>query len=352
MFVSKDFIMIKSKNSLIFLIFAVYSIFSTLSLYSANRMDRSDIETKTVSGRYDKSYPIEYKKVGWIFGRPSEESSSEQFKRAQDLEKAGKIKSACRAFNALVCKWGSSVEAAEAQYNVARLTEERGKYLQAFREYQYFLDYYNVEMLNNKVSFLNILERQYAVANALRANIGKGFLGIGDVGVDTVASMYTKIAANAGTWDKSSMCLLMCGACYEADKNYVKAIFEYENLISTYPQSKETEEALYRIAICRYKLSQRYHRDERMLKNTIVAMDMALERAPHHEYAEATRAYRGEVYDILTDLVFKKASFYDNIRHNDKASLIAYKDFLKQYPNSKESEVAKKRIAELELRVK
>ncbi len=78
--------------------------------------------------------------TGCLGGHVLQALMNESFDAA--LEKAGRLRGARKAFDALVHEWGDAPEAAEAQLGVAALHETAGNLEAAFREYQYFIEHY------------------------------------------------------------------------------------------------------------------------------------------------------------------------------------------------------------------
>ncbi len=296
--------------------------------------------------RFDESAPPKHKTSGFFFGKPARNSPSKQLAYAKELEREGRYAKAGKAYNALVRKWGASREAAEAQYGVARMAEKRGKELEAFREYQYLLENYNLSMVDG-ANLTNILQRQFAAANTLRAQLGTGFIGLFEPSVDTVAGMFRRIASSAPAWDKADDCMFMRGLSYETMKKYVDALYEYEDLASRYPDSELRGDALYRAAVCRYVLAMKSPRDGKTMRNAVVAMGLALRNDPSHKFAKFTALHMDELNEKLAEMAFEKAEFYDTIRKNPSAALIAYQTFLNEFPESSFSEKARQRVKEL-----
>src|SRR6185295_587897 len=83
-------------------------------------------------------YEETHKTHSWIsFSRPAEKTAARQLARADKFKSKGKLKAACRAYHALVVTWPGSTEAPGAELNYAELLEKRGKFADAFDEYQY-----------------------------------------------------------------------------------------------------------------------------------------------------------------------------------------------------------------------
>jgi len=300
-----------------------------------------------VTGFYEKddSAAPDLKEPRVIFGRPAKKTSAEQLVYARKLERKGQIRKARKAYNALVHRWGYAPEAAAAQIGVAALHEMAGNYKEAFREYQYYIDYFG-DGGSDGFAYNDVLASQFAVANALRAQMKGGWFS--SPGADLVAALFGRIAANAPDWERAPECLMLQASCFEDDKKYLDAIPIYEALAVRYPRSSFSTDALFRAASCRYKTSQRYPRDERTLRNALAAGIKAMRADPGHELAEETSARIAELSSRLSATNFEKAQFYERIRNHPQAAIVAYRQFLSTFPTAAEADEARARIQRLE----
>lgn len=317
---------------------------NTAGNFKGNEFDSSGIRTSIVAAP-------EFKQKGLFTRSPKKKTSKEQLEYAQELEKNKEYKTATKEYNALVYEWPTAPEAPSAQLGVARTLELREKHLDAFKEYQYLINNYDVRHLPDGISFTDVLNSQFRIANYYLTKIESSFLGTGSIGVDGVAEAFAQIARNAPEWERASECLLRKGLAYETAGRNVEAIFEYEDLVGRYAGTQVANEALYRAAIARYHIAKDTPRDEKTLRNTIVAMSLAMKAAPDHEYAEATAKHRKTIEAMLTALLYEKAQFYDKIKPNKKAALISYKSFIEEFPLANEATEAEQRIKELEAEI-
>ncbi|MCL1909576.1 MAG: outer membrane protein assembly factor BamD [Kiritimatiellaeota bacterium] len=297
--------------------------------------------------RYESADAPEFKEKGFIFGRPAKGAPEEQLAHAAALEAAGNIRSAARAYNALVSEWPTSEHARAAQLKVAEMYAKRGRALDAFREYQYFIEKFAGA---DDADFKTAITRQYALANAELARLDKGAFSSSDP--DNVADMFRKIIANAPDWEHAAECQFKRGAAYEHKRDWLDAAFAYEALVTRYPDSGLRTDALYRSAFARVKLSDKYPRDERIMKNAIHSLRMAHTYDASHDSAADALKHNNRLTATLTKMNFEKAEFYDKIRKKPEAAIIAYKAFAKEFDGSPEAEKALKRVAELEKSLK
>lgn len=317
-------------------------VFARNGMSAANRSSASGTSSFYTK---DESAAPDLKEPRVLFGRPAKKTPAEQLTYAKKLEREGQVRKARKAYNALVHSWGYASEAATAQIGVAALHEMVGNFTASFREYQYYIDYFG-DGGNDGFAYNDVLTSQFAVANALRAKMGGWWFSA--PGADLVAAFFGRIAANAPDWERAPECLMLQASCFEGDKKYLDAIPVYEALAVRYPRSAFSTDALFRAAICRYKTSQRYPRDERTLRNALAAGIKAIRADPGHELAAETSARIVELTSRLTATNFEKAQFYERIRKHPQAAIVAYRQFLADFPTAAEADEARKRIQCLE----
>ena len=296
-------------------------------------------------GSYDETSAPALKEPRVIFGRPAMKTPAAQLDYAKALENEGRTRKARKAYNALVHQWGYSPEAASAQLGVAALYEKAGHFKEAFQEYQYYIDNFANGTRTEAVRYHDLLASQFSIANALRSRLGSGWFS--SPSVETVGRMFGHIIDNGPDWERTPESMMLQAMCYESDKAYLDAIPVYEALVSRYPYSRFKEEAQYRAATCRYKTSRMYPRDERTLKNALASLMKAFRDAPSHEMASETSKRIAEMSAKLTAMNFSKAEFYDKIRHDPDAAILAYSEFLNLYPTASEAPAAEARIQTL-----
>ncbi|MGI5869867.1 MAG: hypothetical protein ACOX9C_10555 [Kiritimatiellia bacterium] len=291
----------------------------------------------------DEAAAPELKEPRFLFGRPDKDTAAEQLAHAVRLEEAGQLRGARKAYNALVHEWGEAPEAATAQLGVAALHESAGNLAAAFREYQYFIEHYASAAEINGVDYQKVVEKQFAVANSLRDKMGGWF----SPNAEFVASMFRHIVDNAPEWSRAPECMLLEGSAYESEKMDAEAIVAYDALASRYPASELRDDAIHRAAACRYRISRRHSRDERTLNHALAALSRAYREAPDHPMAESASQQIAELSKRRATMLFERAEFYDRIRDNPSAALVAYEQFLMTCPASAEAPWVRDRIVEL-----
>jgi tetratricopeptide (TPR) repeat protein len=277
-----------------------------------------------------------------MFMRPGAKTPALQLERARKFESRGKRSSALDAYQDLIHTWHNAPEALPAQQAIARLYEQRKRYERAFLEYQYLLVHFS-----GRCPYREIVERQYALANHLDAP-RRNFLGLQMNSAEESRRRYEQIARNAPNWIRTPDVLLKVGACFESDEELPAAADVYARLQARYPASSAAPLAARREVECRYSLSIRYPKDDALCSKAITAADAALQAYPTHPDRAQFAAWREELGDRQADSVYQRAVFYDTFRKQPQAALVAYREFLRQFPGSKRVAAVRERIRQLE----
>ena len=280
-----------------------------------------------------------------IFHDPAEDTPDAQLARAKRLEERGRHGAAASAYDALVHEWHNDPSAPVAQLGVARMFAARGKRVRAFQEYQYAIDFFQ-----GSFDFNAVIEEQFKLASELRAEIGTGFLGMGgESSVDGVANLFRLVARNAPDWSRAPDCYLQMGLTYEENGKYDEATQPYESLLMRYPTSPAAEKAMFRLAMCRAVLAQKFPRDSLQQRFAVSALRAVLAAQPDHPEADRAKKILASLESHVAQLDFEAAAFYDRPSlGKPKSALIAYRSFLRQHPDSAFSKTAIERIQALQ----
>lgn len=286
----------------------------------------------------------DFKEPGWLWSAPRENTPAAQMARAKALEAEGHLTAARKAYNALVKSWGSSEFASEAQFRVAVLHETQKHFEEAFREYQYYLDHYARTAPVPGVTYEIVLGAQFSVANHLRTRLGHG---ISSPSTELVASMFRRLVKNAPDWRRADECVFNEALSYELGDIPTKAIPVYERLVAKFPDSGLVLDALYRAGFCRYRLALKTPNDERTAAHALDTLRRATRAGADHPEAERAFEAIKDLSARLTQGAYERAEFYDRIRHDPAAAILAYGQFLEEHPGAPQAEKVRARIAEL-----
>jgi len=266
-----------------------------------------------------------------------------QLDYAKKLEEQGKKRKAAKQYRALVHQWHDSPEALDAQLSYSRLFEDRGKYARAFDEYQYLVHFYPL-----RVDYDKVLEHQFAIANQVMTERRMAlFVFKGFEAPERALSMFERIVGNAPQWSRAPEAQFRIGWIHEQMNEFEEAASAYTSLLHLYPRSEFVESAAFRRGCTLYKLAKRSPRDEGACRNALSALSTCrTQYAGPEENTTVADKYMQELKSTLARMYYNRASFYDRTKR-PRAALLAYKDFVKQFPDGQLASEAMARIDDL-----
>ncbi len=292
----------------------------------------------------DPAAAPEHKTPWHLFGAPAEDTAADQFARGRAFEAKKRWGAAIGAYQALVHNWGASAEAPAAQLSIARLLEFTGEYEDAFKEYQYWLEHYGAAG-GGEFGYADVVAAQFACANQLRTRISSSPWS---PSYGLVAAMFRKVAENAPDGPRAAESVFLEAMCFELGGADDRAVPVYERLVVKYPANELVAPSRYRAAFCRARLADEAPNDGRTLALALTALRGALATAPDSPDAARAAERERELRARQTAQAFERAAFYDRVRGKPDAAAIAYRDFLRRFPEAAEAPKARARIAEIE----
>lgn len=279
----------------------------------------------------------------YLFRRPKMKTAPAQLVYADQLLEQGRTKRAMRHYLALTRFWPESPEAGEAQYKYARLTDQRGKLLDAFDEYQRLFDHHT-----GFFPYEPVLQRQFEIAKqVMHTRKGKFFIFPGFAAPERAAPLFEKIVQNGPQSEHAPEAQFLMGKAYEESLEYEQAVAAYMKAQQRYSWSPFAGQASFRTAHCYYLLAQESPNNKQLIENAWAATVLFLSSYPKSEHAETAREYAATLRRQRAHLAYNTAVYYDRIEKRPESALIAYRTLVREYPDSDWTEMAKSRIEEL-----
>ena len=292
----------------------------------------------------DDNLKPERKEPHWwwfMVGGPSRESAADEFAYCQGLVAEGSYSKACRELDNLVRQWPTAPEAWKAQQLRAELLLEKlDDAEEAFKAYQYLLDFYSLPC-----DYAAIADKLYEVAGVLKLE-GKEVMFVRFANTVDVRRAYEKcvLRAPGAKWAPEAM--LIIAGLREDEGKYVEAVKVYENLRNLHPESEQAKTAIAREATVRMQvLRDRGYNRARGL-DTADFLRLAL-RTCRPDDAAAIQGYLDEVTGLLDEEAYRGAKFYDSTTRTKRSAVAAYEQFLREHPQSPHADEVRARIAEL-----
>jgi outer membrane protein assembly factor BamD (BamD/ComL family) len=284
------------------------------------------------------------RKTPSLFHRPALPTASEQIAFAGELLAQARTGSAARAYLAVVHQWHDSPEAPRAQLASARLLYDSGHYRRAFDEFQYLVDFFP-----GLFPYDEAIDRQFRIANRIRTQEHRGFLFFPSyVAPERALPLFEQVLKNAPQGEHADESQFLVGTIHEGRREDEQAALAFETLRQRYPGSEFLAEAGFRAALAHLRIAGSVPRDERVCRSSLSILNAFLSEHRDHPGAAEIRAGADGLRDKLAAMYYDRALFYDRRGNKPRAAIIAYSDFLNNFPTSSKAEDVRKRIAELE----
>jgi outer membrane assembly lipoprotein YfiO len=134
-------------------------------------------------------------------------------------------------------------------------------------------------------------------------------------------------------------------------KLYLEAKLEFSRLMQEHPNSFYYEEALFRSAYSVFKISRHMERDQTETREAYRLFRDFLENYPSSAFADSSRKYMKRAVNKLAKKEYLSAEFYRKIGEKE-AAIVCYRTFIKDYPGSDYTALARLNMGRLLLEIK
>ncbi len=131
---------------------------------------------------------------------------------------------------------------------------------------------------------------------------------------------------------------LFADTYYQLKDNYL-AGYQFERFTSAYPKSEKVEEAAFKSAKSYYFLSPRYDLDQTETDKAMAELQKYIDTYPNGEFLEEANKLATELRVKLEKKAYKIAKQYHHTE-NYKSAMVAFTNFINEYPGSPFREVA------------
>jgi outer membrane protein assembly factor BamD len=291
--------------------------------------------------RPDEGWSVEGEDAG-----PTADTANEQFKRAEEFEKAGDLKRAASAYRAVVKHFSRSGAAPRAQFKVAALLEQLGNYGPAFDAYAEYLAKYP-----KGEDFDKAVEAQFKIAQLFLGGEKQRLFGIPTVSsMARAEEMFQQILQNAPYSHYAPMAQFELGRAHEKQGETAEAIAAYEKVMTNYPDTPVAADAQYQIGYLYYRQARAGSYDQASATRARDAFEDFIARFPDSEKVPQAKANLGRLSGRETQDTLGIAQFYEK-QKKYKAAAIYYNQVISESPESGQAKVAKTRLDQLKANV-
>ncbi|MEI6123334.1 MAG: outer membrane protein assembly factor BamD [Bacteroidota bacterium] len=127
--------------------------------------------------------------------------------------------------------------------------------------------------------------------------------------------------------------------CYFGEGDFLQAGYYFTKFTSTFPTSKYAEECQYMSAYCQYMYSPKYSLDQTISVDAIKEFQLFINSYPKSKLVDSCNSIIDELRGKLETKSYEIAKLYYKIE-DYQAAVIAFKNLLKDYPDTKYKENA------------
>jgi outer membrane protein assembly factor BamD len=241
----------------------------------------------------------------WVNPKTAVKSSpQEQFAFAKSLYEAQSYAEAQREFKKLLQKYPKSFEAAESQYYLALVEEERNRPYEAFKMYQKVIDKYP---FSERIQ--EIIQREYALAE--RFMTGKR---TGDVPLaveNPSIEIFSKVVDNSSYGPLAAKAQYKLGLVLKGMQRYFEAEEAFNKVISNYPESEWVPAAQYQIAETRAKMSKGAAYDQAAMQEARQKFEEFIQEFPDAELSKEAESKLAVLREQEAQSNYEIGRFYE-----------------------------------------
>src|SRR5436190_5610083 len=269
-------------------------------------------------------------------------NAQELFAKAQEAEKSGDLRRAIKAYRTLVRRHPKDTLAPRSLYRMAQLEEQRHDYLKAAQGYDVL-----AEKFPKSEHFDDSIESLFRIGEMYLAGRKVKILGIPfKASMDEAANIFTAIARAAPYGKYAARALFDVGRAREKQGANEAALTAYQSVVEKFPNDPIAVDAQYQIGYIWSQAMKSGTYDPAAAAKAKTGFEDFLYRHPNSEKTAQAKENLKVLEHHQTSTAFEIARFYDKQKQY-RAAAIYYNDVIRQQPDSREGDKAKKRISEL-----
>jgi outer membrane protein assembly factor BamD len=269
-------------------------------------------------------------------------NAQELFSKAQEAEKNGDLGRAIKAYRTLVRRHPKDTLAPGSLYRMGQLQEQRHEYLKAAQSYDTLAEKFpKTERFDESIAALFRIGEMYLAGRKVK------ILGIPfKASMDEAANIFTAIVRVAPYGKYTARALFDIGRAREKQGANEAALASYQSVVEKFPNDPLAVDAQYQIGYIWSRAMRSGTYDPNAAAKAKTGFEDFLYRHPNSEKSAQARENLKVLEHKQTSTAFEIARYYDKQKHY-QAAAIYYNDVIRQQPDSREGDRAKKRISEL-----
>lgn len=252
----------------------------------------------------------------------------EQFEFAKSLYESKQYEEAVREFKKALKSYPKSAEAAESQYYLGLIEEERGNSYEAYLAYQKVIDKYP---FSERIQ--EIVEREYKIAERFMAGEKRKAAGI-SLPVDNPAiEIFSKVVENSTYGPLAPKAQYKLGLVLKGLSRYYEAEEAFNKVISNYPDSEWAEAAKFQIASTRAAVSRSPDYDQGSAKEARERFEDFVKEHPDAALSADAQRNIDQLKEREAESNYNIANFYEKQKEYGSAK-IYYDEIINNYPGT------------------
>lgn len=252
----------------------------------------------------------------------------EQFDFAKNLYDIKNYEEAKREFRKLLKAYPKSKEAAESQYYLGRIEEDRGNIYEAYQAYQRVIDKYP---FSERIQ--EIIEREYKIGEAFMAGEKRKALGLTLPIENPAIEIFTKVIENSTYGPLAPKAEYKLGLVLKGLLRYYEAEEAFNKVVSNYPDSEWAAAAKFQIAECRSAVSRGPDYDQGASHEAKQKFEEFVKEHPDAVLSQQAEKNISELNEKEAEASYKTAVFYEKQKAYE-AARIYYNDVINNHPQS------------------
>lgn len=252
----------------------------------------------------------------------------EQFEYALGFYEIKKYDDAKKEFHKLLKAYGKTAEAAESQYYLGRIEEDRGNLYWAYLEYQKVIDKYP---FSERIQ--EIIEREYKIGEAFMQGEKRKAMGVVLPVENPSIEIFNKVIENSTYGPFAPRAQYKLGLVLKSLLRYYEAEEAFGKVISNYPTSEWAEPSKFQIASCRAALSRGPSYDQGAAEEAKQKFAEFVREHPDAVLSVEAEKSIAQIQDKEAQASFNIAVFYEKQKAYDAAK-IYYQEVINTYSDT------------------
>jgi outer membrane protein assembly factor BamD len=285
-----------------------------------------------------------WSREGGFFGSSSAiaKTADLQLQYGQDLEKKGDLAGARDAYKRLLKVFPLAQQTSEARIRLAGILEKQGRFEEAFDSYDEL-----VQKNPESKEFIPALDAMFNIAKRYMNGEKRRLFGVKMFASNQRAEeMFDTILKRAPFSRSAAQVMLFRGMMMERQGKDAEALSAYQQIIERFPSDSIADEAQYQMGYIRLRSVKEGSYDHTDRVRAQESFEDFVNRAPQNGRIPQARENLQLIEANAAKASLEVAKFYDKTE-KFKAAVLSYQDVIRDHPNSKEADLARKRIAAL-----